>query len=212
MLPYNPISTINDSYPIIRDLESTLLSPHVRWINDNFDDNNTSAKFVNPNPWYHSGITRHGSSMWQLTFRLGRHLKYTRWNCTKSFWGGITTVAILNVNPVGAGDWSFSMPNRAVGGVISLDLPSNPSLPFHLHARCHPTRGSNELQDDVSSFLNVGSLNHEVVVPFLPRANPGPQHTYQDLGQCLCWQLSHYGSICITTAGEGNQTLFTCIR
>ncbi len=72
---YNPTSTIKDSYLIIRALESMLAKPHVQ--NVNFDDNDTSAKFAIPNPWYCSGIKPHGSSMWQLTCRLGRHLKYT---------------------------------------------------------------------------------------------------------------------------------------
>ncbi len=78
VFPYNPTLTIKDSYPIIRALESMLAKPHVHCKNINFDDNDTSAKFAIPNPWYHSGIKRHGSSMWQLTFSLGRHLKYTR--------------------------------------------------------------------------------------------------------------------------------------
>ncbi len=154
MFPHNPISTINDLYPLIRDLESTSANPHFRWINANFNVNDTSAKFVNPKPWYCSGIKHHGSLMWQLTFRLGRHLKYTHWNCAKSFWGGL----------VGAGDWSFSMPNRAIGGMISSDLPScNPSLPFHLHVRCHPTRGSYELQ---ASRMFLHSLMSEFALMF----------------------------------------------
>jgi hypothetical protein len=74
LFPYNPILTINDLYPIIRDLESTLAIPHVCWINANFNVNDTSAKFVIPKPWHRSGIKRHGSSMWQSTFRLERHL------------------------------------------------------------------------------------------------------------------------------------------
>ncbi len=156
---YNPTLTIKDSYPIIRALESTSARPHVCCTNVSFDDNDTSAKYAIPNPWYCSGIKRHGSSMWQLMFGLGRHLKYTRCICAKSFWGDMTTVAIPHVMP--GWSWRLKLFHARLCGRGHDLIQSAQLYPFFaISPTCvpPPDKGPQFTPSirDVSLFFNVG--------------------------------------------------------
>ncbi len=48
---------------------------------------------------YQSTITKKRKAIHAVDFDDGRHRKYTRWNCFKSFWGDRTTVAIPHAIP-----------------------------------------------------------------------------------------------------------------
>jgi hypothetical protein len=47
-------------------------------------------------------------------FKSGRHLKYTRWNCSRSFWGDTTTVVIPHIIP--GWSWYVKLCHARLGG------------------------------------------------------------------------------------------------
>ncbi len=161
VFPYNPTLTINDLYPIIRALESTWQDPmfvvQMLVLMTMIPVQSLPFPFLGIVPG--SSAMGDGSSMWQLTFRLGRHLKYTCYICAKSFWGDMTTVAIPHIMP--GWSWRLMLFHARLCGRRRDLIQSAQLYPFFaISPTCvpPPDKGPQFTPSirDVSSFFNVG--------------------------------------------------------
>ncbi len=137
MFPYKPTSIIKDLYAIINALEWGDSNPQLNWRNISFDARETKTWFAIPSPWYCSGMSLHGRSIWQFTLSRGRHLKYTRWNCFRSLWGDMTTVAMPHIIP-GCSWWAKLFHARSGGSGRDLIWSAHMKPFFAISRMCVP--------------------------------------------------------------------------